>query len=163
MTEDMHKERNAHRAGHGHHLKRRKREAKTQEQEEKEKGERTIHHHRGYHHKEDVPMEDRHHVHHAYHHQPGEEKIPGGWRHQHRQWANHGHLTLLGTRYNLGRAKSRARKELIDSYVFKGPASSHQTLAFTDAKRWRAPGLWMMIFGTISIAFCLVIGNFQPR
>lgn len=34
---------------------------------------------------------------------------------------------------------------------------------FTDSKKWRAGGLWMMIVGSISIAFCLVIGNFRPR
>ena len=46
-------------------------------------------------------------------------------------------------------------------YAFSGRRTT--SVDFVDSKKWRAGGLWMIILGCISAAFCIVIGNFQPR
>eukprot|EP00903_Cladosiphon_okamuranus_P016049 g14818.t1 len=163
VQEDAQKARNSHRKGHGHHQKRGKKAAHPVKSDEDgiiiEENPKTKHHHKAFHHKKDVPMKDRHHVHPGFHHQPGEKKIEHGWRHQNRQWHGHKELKKLGTTFSLGRSTARKRKETIDSYVSRRTTS----VDFTDSKKWRAGGLWMIILGCISAAFCLVIGNFQPR
>eukprot|EP00904_Undaria_pinnatifida_P011061 jgi/Undpi1/7085/HiC_scaffold_22.g09559.m1 len=145
IDRDASKSRDAHRKGHGHHQKRAKKVAAPVKDEvgatrEPAKGGR--HHHKAFHHKKEVPMEVEH-----------------GWKHQNRQWHGRNELKKLGTTYNLGRSKSRKRKETIDSYVSRRV----HTVDFVDSKKWRAVGLWMMIVGFVSASFCLIVGNFQPR
>ncbi|CAM9976153.1 unnamed protein product [Scytosiphon promiscuus] len=160
IARDAAKAREAHRQGHGHHQKRAKKVAQPTEAEESSvPRKKTKHHHKAFHHRDNVPQADRHHTHHAYHHKPGQEKIEHGWRHQNRQWHGRGELRKVGTTYSLGRTTAKRRKEAIDSYVSRRTSEVN----FTDSKKWRAGGLWMMIVGSISIAFCLVIGNFRPR
>ncbi|CAM9417293.1 unnamed protein product, partial [Ectocarpus sp. 4 AP-2014] len=166
LDEDASKSRETHRQGHGHHQKRARKVAQPTGPEERADGSfdgepkpKTTHHHKAFHHKEDVPQADRHHVHPGFHHRPGDKKIEHGWKHQHRQWHHREELKKLGTPFSLGRTVARKRKEAIDSYVSRRVS----TLDFTDSKKWRAGGLWLIIVGCISIAFCIVIGNFQPR
>ncbi|CAB1120835.1 unnamed protein product [Ectocarpus sp. CCAP 1310/34] len=166
LAEDASKSRETHRQGHGHHQKRARKVAQPTGPEERADGSldgeprpKTKHHHKAFHHKEDVPQADRHHVHPGFHHRPGDKKIEHGWRHQHRQWHHREELKKLGTPFSLGRTVARKRKEAIDNYVSRRVS----TLDFTDSKKWRAGGLWLIIVGCMSIAFCIVIGNFQPR
>lgn len=45
----------------------------------------------------------------------------------------------------------------------RGPQEGQHAVDFTDTKKWRAAGMWMMIVGFISMVFCFVVGNFRPR
>ncbi|CAM9883811.1 unnamed protein product [Pylaiella littoralis] len=162
VEKDASKARETHRQGHGARGKRARKVARPIDDDDSEapkRVEKKKHHHRAFHHKEDVPQEERHHVHPAYHHRKGEKKIEHGWRHQNRQWHGHTHLKKLGTTFSLGRSKARKRKEAINNYLSK----KTKEIDFTDSKKWRAGGLWMIIVGCISAAFCLVIGDFNPR
>ncbi|CAN0342285.1 unnamed protein product [Ascophyllum nodosum] len=100
----------------------------------------------------------RHHVHSRHHHGSGEKKVEGGWRHRNRQRHGHEQIKKLWTRFSLGRSKARERKAMIDKYARK---EIHK-VEFTDFKRWSAGGVWMVMLGFVSSAFCLVAGNFQP-
>ncbi|CAM9756903.1 unnamed protein product, partial [Ascophyllum nodosum] len=171
IQEGATREREAHRKGHGHHNKKARKAAHTrtiEEEEAEELGEeeaappaKTVHHHKGFHHSDTgyVPQEARHHVHSRYHHGSGEKKVEGGWKHQNRQWHGHEQIKKLGTRFSLGRSKARERKTMIDKYARK---EIHK-VEFTDSKWWNAGGVWMIILGVVSSAFCLVMGDFQPR